>query len=246
MASSSFPVPLLRPAASDPSSHNVGETERVASVVAGGLLALYGLSRRSLGGLALAGLGGALAYRGTTGHCPAYSALGVSTADSASAPPPVEIAESVTVTTPRAEVYAFWRKLENLPRFMHHLESVRELGDGRSRWKAKGPGPLPDVAWLAEITEERENEVLAWRSLPGADVENTGEVRFNDGPNGSTEVHVRIAYRPPAGAAGAAVAKRLDAVFGQLVRNDVRRFQQVLEAGEVITTDGQPSGRAEG
>src|SRR5690606_4832794 len=139
-----------------------------------------------------------------------------------------------------------WWRLENLPRFMHHLRSVRELGGGRSHWVAKGPGPLPDVEWLAEITDEEENEVLAWRSLPGADVTNAGHVRFADAPGGGTEVRVRISYRAPAGAAGAAVARRLDPVFGQMVKEDVRRFKHLLEAGEVPTTEGQPSGRAKG
>jgi len=225
------------------SSHrNVGDAERVASTVGGALLALYGLSRRSPVGLALAGLGGVLVYRGATGHCPAFAALGVSTADGAT-PAPVQVVEAVTVAVPRERAYAFWRRLENLPRFMHHLERVRDLGDGRSHWVATGPGPLPDIEWLAEITEERENEVLAWRSLLGADMVNAGHVRFADAPGGGTEVRVRIAYQAPGGAVGASVAKRLDPLFGRMVKEDIRRFKHLLEAGEIPTVDGQPSGR---
>jgi uncharacterized membrane protein len=221
-------------------SRTAGDAERVASAVGGALLTLYGLSRRSLGGAALAGLGGVLAYRGATGRFPLVGVAGGAT------PAPVQVVEAVTVTVPRAEAYAFWRRLENLPRFMHHLRSVRDLGDGRSHWVAKGPGPLPDIEWLAEIIEEREGEVLAWRSLPGADVVNGGHVRFTDAPGGGTAVHVRISYHAPGGAAGAALARRLDPVFGQMVKEDVRRFKHVLEAGEVPTTDGQPSGRVSG
>ncbi len=236
LASPQVPVPSAR--------GNVGHTERIASAVGGGLLALYGLSRKSAGGVALAAAGGALVARGVSGYCPAYGALGTSTAEGETAPLPVEVAESLTVRRPRAEVYAFWRKLENLPRFMHHLERVTELDGRRSRWEAKGPGPIPDLSWEAEIVEERPGELLAWRSLPGADVENAGHVRFEDAPDGGTEIHARIAYRPPAGPLGAAVARWLDPVLGQMVRDDVRRLKNLLEAGEIPTTEGQPSGRA--
>ena len=240
MPSPVLPMPSL-PTSSRP---NVGDAERIASAIGGALLALYGLSRRSFGGFALAGLGGVLAYRGTTGHCPAYATLGVSTADGATTAP-VQIVEAVTVTAPRAEAFAFWRRLENLPRFMYHLKSVRDLGEGRSHWVARGPGPLPELEWLAEVIEERDGEVLAWRSLPGADVVNAGHVRFTDAPGGGTEVHVRISYHAPGGPAGAAVARRLDPVFGQMVKEDIRRFKHVLETGEVPTIEGQPSGRSD-
>ena len=227
-----------RPNATTP--RNVGELERIASTVGGGLLTLLGLGRRSLGGLALAGVGGVLLYRGTTGHCPAYQQLGMSTAETT--PEPVEIAEALTVNAPRGEVYAFWRKLENLPRFMHHLRRVDDLGGTRSRWTAKGPGPLPDLTWEAEVVQETPDELLVWRSLPGADVSNAGHVTFKDAPHGGTEIHARIAYRPPAGAVGATLARWLDPVLGQMVKEDIRRFQHIIETGEVPTIDGQPRG----
>jgi uncharacterized membrane protein len=185
----------------------------------------------------LAGIGGVLVYRGATGHCPAFQQLGISTADNPQ-PEPVEIAEALTVNVDRRAAYDFWRKLENLPRFMHHLRRVEDLGNGRSRWTAKGPGPLPDLAWTAEIVEEVPGERLVWRSLPGADVHNAGHVNFKDGPHGGTEIHARIAYRPPAGDLGASVARWLDPVLGQMVKEDIRRFQHVIETGEVPTIDG--------
>ena len=209
---------------------NVGSAERIASAVGGGVL--------------LAAAGCVLAYRGLSGHCPAFAALGLNTAEARGHP--VEVETAVTVYRPRDEVYAFWRSLENLPRFMHHLRRVERRDGNRSRWVAKGTGPLPDVAWDAETTQDRENELLAWRSLPGADVDNAGRVRFSDAPNGGTEVHVLITYRPPAGTVGSTVAKWLDPVLGQMVKEDVRRFKRIMETGEVPTTDGQPSGRAKG
>jgi uncharacterized membrane protein len=198
------------------------------------------LSRRSLGGVLLAGVGGALLFRGTTGHCPIFQQLGINTA--ADQPPePVEIAEAVTVNVDRTAAYDFWRELENLPRFMHHLRRVEQLDGGRSRWTAKGPGPLPDLTWNAEIVEEKPGERLVWRSLPGADVHNAGHVTFKDA-GGRTEVHARIAYRPPAGDVGTAVARWLDPVLSQMVKEDIRRFQHVIETGEVPTIEGQPTG----
>ena len=222
-----------------PAHVNVGEAERMASTVAGGLLALYGLSQRSLPGLALAGLGGWLVTRGVRGVDPLYDALGVDTSDGGT---PVEIVQSVSVLAPRSDVYAYWRRLENLPLFMEHLRSVETLSPTRSRWTAKGPGPLPDVAWEAEITDDIENERIVWQSVPGSEVDNAGHVRFEDGPAGFTEVHVRIAYRPPAGPVGTTVAKWLDPAFGSAIRQDLARFRHVLEAGEVPRADPRVKG----
>ncbi len=148
----------------------------------------------------------------------------------------IDVSSVVTIGRPAEEVYAFWRNLENLPRFMDHLESVRELGGGRSHWKARAPAGR-DVEWNAEIVEERPNELIAWRSLPDADVPNAGSVRFARGPNGSTEVHVQLRYDPPGGAAAAAIAKLFGEEPQQQVSRDLRRFKQVMETGEPIRSD---------
>jgi uncharacterized membrane protein len=122
---------------------NVSDTERWASVLGGGALALYGLKQGSLGGVALAALGSTLVYRGATGHCPAYGAMGVSTAGSENASlearHSIKVEESVTINRTPAELYQFWRNLENLPRFMQHLDSVTVTGTTTSHWVAKAP-----------------------------------------------------------------------------------------------------------
>jgi len=237
------PVPVAPPA--EGTSHvNVHEVERIVSAAAGGLLAAYGLTRGSLGGAALAALGSVLVYRGASGHCPGYAALGVDTAGYDANAWAVEVHASVTVNAPRQEVYARWRELERLPTFMEHVESVVDLGAGRSRWRARAPKGLGRIEWDAEIVEDRKGEALAWRSLPGADVDNAGVVRFEDAPGDrGTEVHARIAYRPPAGALGGAVARWMDPVLSQTVKEDVRRFKRLIETGEVPTIEGQSSGR---
>jgi uncharacterized membrane protein len=228
---------------------NVGSMERWLSLLGGGALAAFGLSRGSLGGLALAAVGGSLIYRGATGHCHLYEALGVNTAEphspQASIPAThgVKVEESVTIQKPREELYRFWRKLENLPRIMRHLESVREAGGNRSHWVAKGPLGVR-VEWDAEIITERENELIGWRSLEGSEVDTAGSIHFLPAPgNRGTEVKVVLKYDPPAGKLGATLASLFGKDAESQIREDLRCFKQLMEAGEVPTTAGQPRGR---
>lgn len=149
----------------------------------------------------------------------------------------MHVKQAITVNRSRDEVYEFWHDFENLPRFMNHLESVRSDGAGRSHWKAKGPAGKT-VEWDAEIVEDRPNELIAWRSVKGADVDNSGSVRFKPAPGGrGTEVHVEIEYTPPGGVIGATVAKLFGEEPSQQVDGDLRRFKQVMETGEVVRSD---------
>lgn len=219
---------------------NVGDAERWASAISGGAVALYGLTRSSLPGLALGAAGGALVYRGLSGQCSVYRSLGVSTANNAASG--VKVQQTTTVDKPVEELYRFWRNFENLPRFMRHLESVRTTGDQRSHWVAKAPLGQT-VEWDAELDQERENELIGWRSLPGADIVNVGSVRFSPATGGrGTVVAVELEYSPPGGAVGATVAKLFGEEPSQQVDDDLRRFKALMEAGEIATTDGQPAG----
>ncbi|HXV92151.1 MAG TPA: SRPBCC family protein, partial [Pseudonocardia sp.] len=149
---------------------------------------------------------------------------------------------AVTVRRPASEVYAYWRDLERLPTFMTHLREVRDLGAGRSRWTATGPGGT-SVSWDAEITADTPDELVAWRSLPGAGVPNTGTVRFAPAPGGrGTEVRVQLQYRPPGRRLGTGIAALLGEEPGQQIRDDLRRFKQVVETGEVVRSEGSPEG----
>jgi uncharacterized membrane protein len=155
---------------------------------------------------------------------------------------PMKLHAAITVNRPRDEVYRYWGDLENLPSFMAHLESVRMTGPNRSHWTAKAPAGRT-VEWDAEIRMDAPNEMLSWRSLPRADVQNAGVVRFADAPAGQgTEVRVELQYRLPAGRLGAAVAKLLGEHPEQQVRDDLRRFKQVMEVGEVVRSEGSPNG----
>jgi uncharacterized membrane protein len=226
---------------------NISEFERWASMAAGAGLALYGLSRRRNSGFVLAALGGLLLQRGASGHCNVYHALGINTADqdtrsALGGSAGVHVEESVTINRSAETLYKFWRNLENLPRFMGHLESVERITDTLSRWRAKGPAGRR-VEWNAEIINEVPNDVIGWRSIEGSDVVSAGSVNFEDAGSGrGTRVRVRLQYSPPGGKLGAAVARLMGRDPATEIREDLRRFKQLIETGEVATTDGQPRG----
>jgi uncharacterized membrane protein len=155
----------------------------------------------------------------------------------------VRIEKTVTINKSAEELYRFWRNFENLPRFMDHLQSVQVKDDTHSHWIAKGPAGK-SVEWDAVIVNDIANELIAWKSTE-AEIANAGSVRFRGAPGGrGTEVTVNLEYDPPAGKVGMLVAKLFGEEPTQQVQVDLRRFKQVMEAGEVPTTDGQPTGRA--
>jgi uncharacterized membrane protein len=157
----------------------------------------------------------------------------------------VEVERSITISRPRVELFRFWRDFENLPHFMEHLESVTKFDDTRSHWVAKAPLGKR-VEWDAEITDEIENELIAWQSTRRADIENAGSVSFTDAPGGrGTEVMVHVRYEAPGGLVGATFAKIFGEAPEQQVREDLRHFKQIMEAGETPTIEGQPSGAAD-
>ncbi len=232
---------------------NVGSTERWVTAIAGGALATYGLIRRSPASLALGALGVGMVYRGATGHCAGYSAAGVNTAGltdkdvvrrnlGASG---IKVGHSVSIMKPAFELYTYWRDFTNLPRIMDHLNTVTVSDPEQitSHWVAKAPLGT-QVAWDAEIINDIPNELIAWRSLPGADIDNAGAVTFKPATQGrGTEVRVELSYAPPVGKAGAVVAKLLGEDPKRQLDDDLRHFKQQMETGERPTTEGQSSGR---
>ncbi len=166
----------------------------------------------------------------------AHTAWGLQQNDTrGSAAGEIHVRQSVTILKEPEEVHAFFRKLENLPRFMHHLESVTQSGQ-RSHWRARGPLGS-HVEWDAELVEDRQ-DCIAWRSLPDADVLNRGRVRFVPVPGGlGTELVVELEYQPPLGTLGAKVAQLFGKEPAQQVSADLRRLKQVMETGEVLHSD---------
>ncbi len=240
---------------------NVSPTERVVSGVAGGALLAYGIKRGDTAGVLLSILGGGVALRGATGHCQVYDAMDINTADkqqqqkrhfgAGSKKSPfsnkllaskIHVKKSVTINKSPAELYQFWRNFENLPKFMTHLESVAVTGEKTSFWKAKAPLGTT-VEWNAEITSEVENERIGWKSAEGAEIPNTGVVEFKPTSTRGTEVRVVLTYESPAGQLGAIVAKLFGEEPSQQVYGDLYRFKSMMESGEIITVEGQTSGR---
>jgi uncharacterized membrane protein len=228
---------------------NVGKAERLVSGIAGVAVIALALRRKRLRRILLP-LGGSLLSRAVSGRCPVNQALGRNTAKgdrvspvaSVSRGQGIKVERTIIVNRPREEVYRFWRQLENLPRFMDHLESVTVIDENRSQWVAKAPAGTK-VEWDATILNEIENELIAWRSLPGSDVDNAGSVHFTPAGNG-TEVRVVLSYDPPAGKVGATVARLLGEEPGQQLEEDLRRFKQVMEAVETPARSRKPAKRS--
>lgn len=214
---------------------SVVQAERWGALVAGGSLAAFGLSRRTTPGMALAAAGGAMIAKSLVGG----KLLGGGDSGQAS----VAVERAVTVDRPIGELYAYWRDFTNLPSVMSHLTAVTVIDERRSAWTAKAPLG-GHVEWEAEIVDDRPNERIAWRSLPDADVPNSGEVRFRVAPGDrGTEIVVRLRYEPPAGVVGKSVAKLAFEEPDQQIREDLRRFKAIMETGEAPSTEGQPSAR---
>lgn len=224
---------------------NVGRVERGLSLATGLAMLAYTVVRRPRleVGVPLGLNAGYMIYRGATGHCVAYQMLGIDRAE-ANGHEGILVERSVTVNRPKEELFQMWSDFENLPRFMQHLESVRvDDATDRSHWVAKGPMGQT-IEWDSEVIEERENELLVWKSLPGSSVESMGRVEFTDAPAGrGTIVHVSMHYNPPAGSLGAAFAKLFGEEPDQQINEDLHHFKQIMETGEVATVQGQPSGR---
>ncbi|MBW4028121.1 SRPBCC family protein [Acidipila rosea] len=207
-----------------PSLQKTDQNNQRLAVMLGCGLALYGLSRRSKTGIAIAAAGAAVALAGRQTGPKTYSAHA-----------------SFTINCSPEDAYRFWRDLENLPLFMHHLESVRVTGD-LSDWVALGPMNTR-VHWAAEIVDDQENQSIAWRSLPGSDLSNSGSVSFHPGTGGrGTIIAATMVYTSPGGALGRTAALLMGRHPEFALREDLRRFKSLLETGEIPTTKGQSHG----
>lgn len=230
MTAVSTNVPIERGQAVPAKGINVGQTERWISMVAGAALAVYGLTRESLSGkAALSIAGGYLFYRGQTGHCAVYDAMGVNTARGGAT---VTVERTITINRNPDEVYRFWHNFENLPRFMEHLESVRVFDDRRSHWVASVPGGM-NFEWDAEMTEDVPNERISWQSMPNAEVDNQGTVEFRRVPGG-TRLMFKASYLIP-GVSGA-TSKVLQYISEKQLEKELNQFKNLIESRELAAS----------
>ncbi|MBW4518265.1 MAG: cyclase [Scytolyngbya sp. HA4215-MV1] len=215
------------------------DVERWGSLITGGAMVLTGLSQRSLRGVLLAIAGGGLAYHGAMGQ----KSLQDKVTEATGIDKGLRVEKTLTIQNKSPEeLYRFWRNFENLPTFMKHLQSVTVFDNQRSHWVASAPLDTR-VEWDAEIINDQENQLIAWASVEGADVENSGFVRFKAASHErGTEVKVVIEYNLPGGALSAAIAKVFGEAPEQQIGDDLRRFKMLMETGEIATTEGQPTG----
>lgn len=203
---------------------------------AGSTLTVWGIARRGVSGAALGFLGAAALARSISNR-EMKSLVGVGSGRRS-----VDIRKTIEINCPVERVFEFWANYENFPKFMSNLKEVRDVGAGRSHWVAVGPAGIP-VEWDARITSLKPNEQLSWRSDPGSRVDNSGNIRFEANPDGTTRLDIRISYRPPAGAVGHVVARIFGADPERAMSEDLARLKSLLEVGrtrakgELVTRD---------
>ena len=212
---------------------NVSNLERMLMLAAGTFLMYRAVTgkKKSIAGVMVAA---PMLMRGVSGYCPLYDAAGQ---DGKMKSSNVNIRTTVTIDRPVSEVYSFWRKLENLPKFMKHLESVVEENAVTSEWKARGPIGIGSVSWKAQILMDEKDKMLSWQSLPGSTIDNAGKVYFKNSINNGTELDVTISYHAPLGKAGETAARFLNPIFEKMVVGDIESLKTYLETGENLKAE---------
>lgn len=213
---------------------NVGQDERLVSLLAGGALIGAGVAKRGWLGLGLIAGGAGLIWRAATGHCYTYQALGINTATQqpgVGANHGVRVSKSLHIARSPEQVAEFWGQLTGLPKIMRHLEWVDQLEGNRSHWVANVMGIT--FEWDAETTAFVEGQEIRWRSLPGGDVDNEGAVHFDPVLTGGTNLRVEMRYDPPAGAIGDKIGRLIGADLESQIDEDLRRFKEAMESAEV-------------
>lgn len=223
------------------------DLQRWVSGLSGGAILWYGMRQRGMSRWPLALLGAGLLYQSFSGdnlldRIPVAQEIPV-VKQLTSAPTSLRIRKSLTINKPAEELYNYWRNLENLPNFMKHVKSVKDLGDGRSHWVVEVLNNM-ELEWDARITEDRPNEMIAWETLPEATIQNKGYVKFIPTPRG-TEVSVSIEYDPPAAMLGQFAGGAVKFIAEQQIKEEIRAFKRLMETGELPTTKGQPAARKE-
>ncbi len=220
-------------------SSGISDAERWGSLITGGAMILMGLQQRSLRGALMAVAGSGLAYHGATSQ----QSLQEKVTDATGLNKSIRVEKTFTINRSPEELYNYWRNLANLPSFMNHLKSVTVQSETRSHWVANAPLGN-SVEWDADIIADQPNQLIGWTSAEGADIENSGFVRFKPGPQGrGTEVKVVMEYNPPGGMLTATIAKLFGEEPEQQISDELRRFKMLMETGEIATTEGQPSCR---
>ena len=224
-------------------SPNVNNAERIVSAAAGGALLAYGIENGGVTGTLMSVLGGAMLFRGATGHCHVYDAMGVNTKGNeplGTQKSPfnrhalsgrVHVTETIRIDRPANQVYRFWKNFENFPQFMEHVELVTQNPDGTWHWVAKAPLGT-SVDWDARLTSDIEDQKIGWQSTKDSQIPNSGVVEFVGTPDDATELTVTMIYEAPAGKFGQWAAWALGEEPSIQVAEDLQRFKELIERGE--------------
>ena len=208
---------------------NISKTERIITILSSSYLLYTSLTGKKKDP-ALAVSSALLLLRGSTGYCPIYDRLAI---DQANNPTDVFIESVITVDSPRHVVYVFWRKLENLPSIMKHLDRVDIIDEKHSEWHVKTPAGLDPLSWKATITADIINEQISWSSMADSKVQNAGTVKFKEAGENKTEISLKMSYKAPVGELGKAVAKFLNPGLERMIHKDFKNFKDYVESEEL-------------
>jgi uncharacterized membrane protein len=222
------------------------DLQRWVSGIGGAALLYYGLRQDNMSRWPLAALGAGLLYAGASGnnlldYVPVVNEVPMVNQLTSHEPTELRVRKSLTINRPAADLYNYWRKLENLPTFMPHIQSVQDLGNGQSHWVVNVLRDI-ELEWNAHITVDRPDEMIAWETEPDAILQNRGYVKFIPTSRG-TEVSVSLEYDPPTAVGGALAGRMVKFVVEQEIKEEIRNFKRLMETGELPTTEGQSSGR---
>ncbi|RYZ07791.1 MAG: DUF2892 domain-containing protein [Myxococcales bacterium] len=224
---------------------NVHGLERAASVIAGAWLVARSLRRPSLRQAPVALAGAAFLFRGVTGHCHTYAALGVNTAHRA-VPSELDLHGSITIGRSAEELYRLWQAPGTVPTILGHVAEIEVRPDGRSHWRVHGP-LQQTLHYTTQVVEQREPTLIRWESEPGAQARLTGALSFKPAPGDwGTEVKLHLTLKPPAGPLGVLLAKALGPAPELLLRKGLRRFKSLAETGESPSLSLNPAARGDG
>lgn len=214
---------------------NISKTERLITILSSSYLLYKSLSGKQKNP-ALAASSALLLLRGAAGYCPVYNKFEIDHTDQ---PTDVTVDSVITVNYPREEVYAFWRKLENLPRIMKHLERVKVIDEKHSEWQVKTRSGVEPLIWKAAINADVANEQISWSSMADSSVQNAGTVKFKDMGESETEISFKMSYKAPLGDIGAAVAKLLNPAIEKMIHQDFKNFKDYIESNDQKTIESE-------
>ncbi len=206
---------------------NVSPLERVVTAISGSMMIVDAIKHPRQFRKSELLTGAYLLMRGIYGYCGIYHLLGKKKLPDMARN--INFSHEIFINRPRMEVYEYWRRFQNLPVILRHIQSVEPISQQLSQWTIQGPAGLGEISWTAETVKDEPGYLIGWTSVPGSGVETSGKIGFQDGVDGGTLLQVNLSYRPAAGVVGAAAAKLLTPAFERAIQEDMARLKYALE-----------------